>query len=251
MFERFLIDKPENQTDVIPLFVGEHACEPCHSFGPYIRNHYLLHFCLSGKGVLHDKSGSHPVRAGEFFIIRTGEVTRYEADPIDPWHYVWFAFRGNITARFDSLPSVLKTPRGIAERLQALVAEDEESPDAYCAFAYELAYALRLEHGSTDTLSRLHRYVRYHYMEGISVETIGATFGFERSYLYRIFKKRYGIGIKDYITEVRMQNARDFLLDGRSVGETAHLVGYSDEFNFSKAYKKHYGRSPKEDKCKE
>ena len=101
MFRQYLIYKNEEQKDVIPLFAGEETCENGHSFGPYIREHYLLHFCLSGKGVLQDKSGEHAVKAGEFFIIRPGEVTLYTADEEEPWHYVWFAFRGNITARFD------------------------------------------------------------------------------------------------------------------------------------------------------
>lgn len=248
--KRILIDKPEEQRDVIPLFVGEHRCESGHAFGPYIREHYLLHFCLSGKGVLEDKFGTHPVRAGEFFIIRTGEITRYEADKEDPWHYIWFAFHGNITSRFDALPSVCTSPEGIAERLFSLIRAEEASPDPYSAFAYALAHGLSLGHEAADALSRLHRYVRYHYMEPLSVEALAKSFGFERSYLYRIFKKRYGISVKDYVTEVRMRHAKDFLTDGRPVGEAARLVGYADEFNFSKAYKKHYNKSPKADKCK-
>ena len=81
-------------------------------------------------------------------------------------------------------------------------------------------------------------------MLDITVDSISRLFGFERSYLYRIFKKRYGIGIKEYITEVRMQKAAEFLKDGFSVKESAHMVGYIDEFNFSKAYKSRYGISP-------
>ena len=75
------------------------------------------------------------------------------------------------------------------------------------------------------------------------------SFGYERTYLYRIFKKRYGIGIKEYIINVRMDNARQFLADGRSVGETAALTGYKDEFNFSRAYKKHFGIPPSHTRC--
>ena len=82
----------------------------------------------------------------------------------------------------------------------------------------------------------------------ISAESVGRSFGYERTYLYRIFKKRYGIGIKEYIINVRMENARQFLIDGRSVGETAALTGYKDEFNFSRAYKKHFGIPPSQSK---
>jgi AraC-like DNA-binding protein len=41
-----------------------------------------------------------------------------------------------------------------------------------------------------------------------------------------------------------MEYAKRFLTDGHSVGECAHLVGYEDEFNFSKSFKRHFGISP-------
>jgi two-component system response regulator YesN len=81
-------------------------------------------------------------------------------------------------------------------------------------------------------------------MTDISAESVARSFGYERTYLYRIFKKRYGTGIKEYIIKIRMDNARAFLLDGRSVAATAALIGYKDEFNFSRAYKKYFGIPP-------
>ena len=82
-------------------------------------------------------------------------------------------------------------------------------------------------------------------MNDISVEQISAIFGFERSHLYRIFKAKYGVGIKEHIIDVRMEAARDLLEEGYAVGVTAGAVGYKDEFNFSKAFKKYYGASPR------
>ena len=43
-----------------------------------------------------------------------------------------------------------------------------------------------------------------------------------------------------------MEFARKFLTEGYTVGECAHLVGYDDEFNFSRSFKKRYGISPLE-----
>jgi AraC-like DNA-binding protein len=85
-------------------------------------------------------------------------------------------------------------------------------------------------------------------MKDISAGDIAKDFGFDRSHLYRIFKERYGTGIKAYITEVRMAHARGLLLLGHRVSDAAYMVGFHDEFNFSKAYKKHFGYAPKTDK---
>ncbi len=95
-----------------------------------------------------------------------------------------------------------------------------------------------------DRLSEIKRYIRHEYMNTVSAEGIARSFGFERSYLYRIFKRKYGYGIKEYITKTRMERTETLLQAGHNVGETAYMVGYRDEFNFSKAFKKYYGTPP-------
>lgn len=235
--------------DVSPLFTGEEACKGGYTFGPFVRSYYLIHFCISGCGFLRDKYGDHRIRAGELFIIRPGEVTVYSADKCDPWTYVWIAFNGKHADLFDCGCSVYRSPDGIAERLREYREGGVRSPYIYAALIYELIHRLFGESVSTETNDRLHnirKYIRYNYMDNIRVSSLAREFGFERSYLYRIFKQRYGISVKEYITEIRMENARNFLNGGYTVVETAHMVGYEDEFNFSKSYKKHFGNSPSE-----
>ena len=43
--------------DLVMLFAGEEKCAPSHSYGPHIREYYILHFCRRGKGVLENKDG--------------------------------------------------------------------------------------------------------------------------------------------------------------------------------------------------
>ena len=232
-------------SDIAPLFIGAEKCESLHSFGPYVRDCYLLHFCLSGRGVLEDKYGEHEISAGELFIIRPGEITVYTADANDPWEYIWIAFNGELASVFDCGCSVLKYPSETAHRLRDAIKSDITAPYLYVSLLYELIHALfSTTEENYDTLSTLRKYIKYNYMTDIRVGELARSFGFERSYLFRMFKKRYGMGIKEYITSLRMEKARSFLLDGHSVNETASMVGYSDAFNFSKAYKKHFSTSP-------
>ena len=50
-----ILNRNAAQNDIYPLFVGYEKCEPSHSFGPYTRDYYIIHFCISGKGRLYDK----------------------------------------------------------------------------------------------------------------------------------------------------------------------------------------------------
>ena len=239
-----IIDRGD-ATDIIPLFAGYEKCDASHSFGPHIRGYYILHGCLSGKGTLYDRFGEHKIGAGELFIIRPDDVTTYVADDRDPWDYVWIAFKGERAKVFDCDRSVYSCPTELFLRLRELSEAAESSYDVYTAIIYEIIYRLFSESKhTTDTLSKIRKYIRYNYMMDLTAEGVANEFGYERSYLYRIFKKRYGMSIKEYIIKVRMENARIFLKEGRTVAETAAITGYKDEFNFSRGYKKYYGIPP-------
>ena len=244
-----IIDKIKNATDIIPLHTGQERCAPRHRFGPFARNEYLIHYCLSGKGVLWDKYGTHHVKAGELFVIRPSEITTYEADAQEPWHYVWIGFSGKRAEIFSTNQSVYPCPDGVFRHLCNLVEAKEIAPDIYTSVIHEIIYHLfsKTVH-KEDIPAKIKRYVRYNYMKHISVESISVLFGYERTYLYRVFKKRYGLGIKDYIIKVRMENARTFLQEGACVCEVATMTGYADAFAFSKAYKQYYGCAPSRSK---
>lgn len=234
-------------TDIAPILAGHEKCEPSHTFGPYVRDYFLIHFCLAGKGVITDKSGTHHVSAGEAFIIRPDEVTVYSADGTDPWEYAWIGFGGARAELFYTAPTVVRLPSRLGERVRELALDDVTATAPYIAVIYDVIYSL-FDTDSTDTatdrLRRLRRYINYNYMEDLSVASLSREFGFDRSHLYRIFKERYGVGLKEYITRVRMENAARLLVDGFSVSETAALVGYPDPFNFSKTFKAYYGTPP-------
>lgn len=245
--DNLIIEKILNMRDIVPLFTGGEQCESLHRFGPHIRDHYLIHFCLSGKGSLTDRYGTHKVSAGELFIIRPGEVTTYVADKDTPWRYVWLGFSGEGASVFSTDRSVYICPKDVLSRMDELVGAQVSSAEAYAALLYELIYRLFSSRQPVrDKLWEIKKYIEYSYMENINAEGVARTFGFERSYLYRMFKRRYGMGVKEYLIKVRMARAAELLGFGYSVYDCAALVGYGDEFNFSRGFKKHFGVSPTE-----
>lgn len=248
-----IIQDNENLTDFVPLFVGNEQCEPSHKFGPYVRDYFLIHVVYKGRGVLYDKYGTHKIGKGKLFIIREGEVTTYIADENEPWEYVWIALKGTCAKRFAvEKSSVYPCPDDLARRFYEYVQEGYSSAAIYNAVIYELVFCLFSQNPSGDVnVSKMKQYINYNYMQNeLSVNDIAKKFGFERSYVFRIFKKKYGCGMKEYIIKVRMEQAKRFLDKGYSVSETAFMVGYNDEFNFSRIFKKTIGIPPIEYKKK-
>lgn len=67
------------------------------------------------------------------------------------------------------------------------------------------------------------------------------------SKLRKDFKEYFSVTIHDYLTRIRMEKARSYLLDDKmSVYKVALLTGFGHQNNFSSAFKKYYGISPGE-----
>lgn len=244
-------DNKTNFNDIKPLFCGYERFTESSEVGPCARDCYLVHFCRSGKGVLQDKYGTHDIKPKHIFIIRPSEVTSYVSDPKNPLECAWVAFDGPRADIFDCGVSTFRVPEDLERRFFDLVKNEVVSPYIYVSVIYELMYLFFSDRVyQYNTISALKRYIKHNYMSNIKIDNLSREFGFERSYLFRMFKERYGVSIKDYITKTRLEKAKAFLADGHSVAETAMMVGYGDSFNFSKAYKKYHGTSPSKDKSK-
>ena len=234
--------------DITPIFSGHEICEKNHKYGPHVRDYYLLHFCLNGKGELVDKFGRHEIGQGELFIIRPGEITTYCADDSDPWEYSWLAFEGALADIFDTDRSVYPFPMEIGLSLRELSQDKVTDPTIFISLIYKLLYHIFNEKNadnSENVPKKIIQYINFNYMNDLTVSSICDYFMFERSYLYRIFKNYTGMSIKEYIIKTRMDHSQILLKNGYSVIDTALSVGYNDQTNFSKAYKNYFGKSPK------
>lgn len=101
----FSIFPNENFMDFRLYQYGWEQCEPLHSFGPFVRNHFLFHYILSGHGQLDatDSSGisrAYQLGPGQGFLIFPDQVTTYAAQENDPWKYVWLEFDGLRVAEY-------------------------------------------------------------------------------------------------------------------------------------------------------
>lgn len=66
------------------------------------------------------------------------------------------------------------------------------------------------------------------------------------SYLSRLFKQEMGKTFSDYVLERKMTKARELLLDGRKVHDTAVMTGYKEDSYFIKVFRKYWGVTPGE-----
>ena len=239
--------------DIKPIFAGMSQCKSLHSYGPAIRHHCLIHYCVRGKGIFQNKDGTYEIEAGQIFIINPEEITFYRADEENPWMYTWIAFSGVICEKIKKLPSVITIKNtSVFENIQKLIAEGVFLPEEYLINLIRLFGEIlpSSPDNKAGYATRAKDYIKLHYMEDISVEGISASLGVDRRYLLRLFKKEYGITIVNYIVNTRLSAAYGFLASGIPVSKAAVMCGYTDVYNFSKMFKKYHGVSPSDVKRK-
>jgi hypothetical protein len=65
--------------------IGYAADASVTRFGPGVRNSYILHYVIAGKGYFNGNA----VSAGQGFVITPGMQEHYYPDPHDPWEFLW------------------------------------------------------------------------------------------------------------------------------------------------------------------
>lgn len=97
-------------------------------------------------------------------------------------------------------------------------------------------------------MNRVRHYMRHNYMRfDLSLDTVSDLLGMNASYFSTIFKRSMGVNFIDYLTELRVNAAKELLLDPlRPTGEVAGLVGYESANYFARAFKKKTGMTPTE-----
>ncbi len=89
-------------------------------------------------------------------------------------------------------------------------------------------------------------YIQAHYREELSLQDIAKRFFVSREYVSRKFKQELGVNFSEYIVSVRLQKAKELLVNPRlTIARVAEMVGFHDEKYFSKVFKKQEGQTPK------
>ncbi|SHH45505.1 response regulator [Clostridium grantii] len=88
-------------------------------------------------------------------------------------------------------------------------------------------------------------FIKKHYCENISLETVSDSISINPSYLSRLIKKETGKNFIDIILEERINTAKQLLQDPKlRLNEIASLVGYKDYAYFYQVFKKNMGITP-------
>ena len=211
-----------------PVTFGFENCSKSHSYGPAIRTHWLIHFVVSGCGILKIYDKEYSVEPGSMFVVPPYVEMYYEADKENPWSYIWIGFTSDRKLPC-KLTNVIHCPRAL--RVFISMKEVEHFETGRSAFLiskiWELfAVLLEDEKHSPTYVDQALDCIHSKYMYNLSIKEIATQLGLDHSYFSALFRKKMGISPKQYLLNYRMDKAVSFMLEhGVNVSVTANSVG--------------------------
>lgn len=110
------------------------------------------------------------------------------------------------------------------------------------------ALALAQAHAPENHIIRdIAAYLDTHYADEITLQDISNRFYLSREYISRKFKQEFDVNLSEYLTRLRIRQAKLLLLNPRlRLQQISEMVGYQDEKYFGKVFKKLEGMTPGE-----
>lgn len=250
---------------------GHATCDPLHAFGPAVRNHFLFHYIISGKGTLVSTNSQgtddeYQLEGGHGFLIWPGQRNTYIADQHDPWAYVWIEFDGlkaqelivEAGLGYDH-PIYISHNNVEKEKLKQemlTIAQDKN------LMSVESIGHLYLFLGALINSSSMRKkvaggnlrefyvreaiaYIEQHYQSPITVEDIASYCNLNRGYLSKIFGTVLSTPPQAFLVAYRLNKACELLkITNKPIGEISAMVGYHNQLHFSRTFRQKYGIPP-------
>ncbi len=261
-------DNTDSYSDIRVLLYGEEQCGAGHSCGPHIRDFWLIHCVISGRGKFVIDKKEYELSENQLFFIPPGVITYYQADMAEPWHYAWVGLSGVVvrsymeSAGLSEKNPVMSCSSELIESVRNIVRESDaigtRSPRIKGLAYFFIDELLKCGAGREKYKSNGNAYVDHalrmihNTIYGkISISEIAREVGIDRSYLCNIFKGVVGCSPQQYIITMKMNIAKNFLANtSYDIKYIATSLGYDDQFVFSHAFRTKAGISPSEWRAK-
>lgn len=225
-------------------------------YTPYNR----LYFVLDGNGLMKNEALNLSLQPGKAYLIPRDNILDLSCDDYLEKFYIHFSLEilpGQDLFEQSDLPYYEKTfePERINLFLKSLSTNKLDSM-IYCQgiLLEYISYFLENHHDKikeqlllASKYDELFNYIRNHPYASIRVKDIAHQFNLSSNYLSQKFSQDIGITLKKYIDYNLVKRAEEKLIFSQlSIKAIAHEMKFSDEFHFSRFFKKYRGVSPTE-----
>lgn len=238
---------------------------PGARYGPIKRDVFLVETCVHGYGAIIINGVEFKITPRSCYFLFPGDTVTHVTDEKEPREGYWCAIEGlqiaNALNRAGVSSSAPFAPSEVFDEINAHVEDlykTREENDLGAdlrrtAHIYGILGALlRTENAKNKNawVQKAIGYMETSYHEQITVATIAAAIGLDRSYFSTLFKSQTGMSPHAYLTYIRIKKAASLIKEQDfSMAEIAEAVGL-DVPNFARLFKREVGITPREYKKK-
>ena len=243
--------------------VGEEENAVINPAPPHQRFHYIVHYAVKGKGIFKSSAQeTYKISAGDAFAIYKNDTVYYQSDHNNPLHYYWIGFNGADSEKImrylgfsKSKPVIqLKNFDMIKDAFNNLLCfnANKDSYNTLSNFFYCLKIIRQSNHTvpastpvSDTLLSSAISYMETNLDKNLLIEDIAKHLNVDRSTFTKKFKATFNIPPHKYLLKLKLSKAEMLLeMSEYNISEISEQLGFTDNYIFSKIFKKHYGISP-------
>ena len=227
-------------------------------FGPARRDLYIIHYVTKGKGYYN----GNEVNEGEGFLIYPGQDEVYYPSKSNPWEFLWIissdeamkeiferynADSDTLIFKYDTVPMAKKIGSMIMSE-NGKISDSLKMLEMFLHILNSHTYTRFSSKRVPDSeiyLNFCTDFIETNMHKKITVEELSRLAGISQPYLHKIFRKRFNMSTKEYITWYKMKKAKELLVEtSMSITEIANSVGYSDVLAFSRGFSSRENMSP-------
>ena len=243
-----------------------------YGFTRTLQHHEMIFVC-EGNGHIVIGENRYPMKKGMLFYIPPGVQQTIEPRAQNPEHYMTVHFSGsrmvlgpdgkwkyleNIQTLRQPLAQKITDYTPLEELFEKLLDTWNDKGPSYEFVAATLLRQLliwvsqnNIKQSKNQAISlkidRIIEYMRENINSKVTLEELSGMAGLSTFYLSREFKEATGYPIITYFNKMKIEKAKELLIEGnKKVKEVAYELGYTNEFYFSRMFKRIEGLSPKE-----
>ncbi len=222
---------------------------------------YIVRYVVGGKG----RFNGMPIERGSCYLSVPGQKYSIESDVKEPLVHYWIELSGSkaplyvermlgfIQPGVTALSSIERYERVFSELLFDNPADYKMSTYLYSVF-FHLLSLHQNETREEDAVPKpmlmyleAVDYIESHLNCQIKVTDLCDRLHIVPDYLYKIFKRYSGLSTQEYIINSKMHMATNLLASSEySVSSIADMVGYVDQGQFAKVFRRVHGLTPSE-----
>lgn len=230
------------------------------------RKDYQIIYVHRGAGHFYYAGVEQVLPAGSIVLYEPGECQKYSFYVRDEAEFYWLHFSGTgveelfLEAGISKKQFFVGSSTRIFQLFEMIIQELMFKKRGYFQLSnlkgqelvFELSRACqklsdKKEGKQWERLEKLIARIHLEYHKPLKVEALAREYGASSEWFIKIYTKYTGMTPKHYINELRMNHARELLLDtDDTIGKIAVTCGFQNPLYFSNYFQKRYHMSPSE-----